>query len=308
MLWPIVITVTATAALLLVLWVIGKRGHVILPATRQTFKEYGVWRVFLPSTWHFYVYGRWPMQYIGLLIHRVFSLLDRFGKRARRWFADGYHGKTLTHEHAKSIINIDRTIPLRDLDRVVPYSRARHMLLDTPLDIAVFECPCRHARESPCQPTQVCMIIGQPFVDLILDHHPQTSRRMSREEALDLLEAEHRRGHVHVAWFKDCCLDRFFAICNCCKCCCGGIDAMVNHGIPMIASSGYVARVAQERCLGCGKCESLCAFNAIKVQQAACVDADRCMGCGVCVDHCPQSGISLEAAPDRGLPLDVADI
>ena len=183
----------------------------------------------------------------------------------------------------------------------------RRMLLDSPLEMAVFECPCRNARERPCLPTQVCMIIGQPFVDLVLEHHPTKSRRMCRQEALDLLEAEHQRGHVHVAWFKECCLDRFFAICNCCKCCCGGIDAMVNHGIPMLASSGYVAEVAQEVCLGCGSCEAVCAFDAVKVDEVARVEPSRCMGCGLCVDHCPQSGITLQSAPDRGIPLDISN-
>jgi hypothetical protein len=38
-------------------------------------------------------------------------------------------------------------------------------------------------------------------------------------EALDLLRAEHERGHLHSAWFKDVMLNRFYAICNCCKCC-----------------------------------------------------------------------------------------
>jgi tetratricopeptide (TPR) repeat protein len=54
---------------------------------------------------------------------------------------------------------------------------------------------------------------------------------LSPAEAVEILEAEHRRGHVHAAYFKDACLDRFYVICNCCKCCCGGIDAMVSVGL-----------------------------------------------------------------------------
>ena len=305
MLWPVVITVAVFVALLVAIWLVGERGHAILPSTRRTFAEIGLWRIFLPSTWHFYIYGCWPRKYIGLLIHRVFAILAGLGQPAKQWFSDRYHGKILTHEHAKSIITVDRRIPLQDLDQVVPYDKARRLLLETPPEIAVFECPCRQAQETPCQPTQVCMIVGQPFVDLVLEHHPTTSRRMSRQEALDLLEAEHQRGHVHTAWFKNCCLDRFFAICNCCKCCCGGIDAMVNYGIPVMTSSGYVAQIAQEVCLGCGTCESFCAFDAIRLDEVAWVERPQCMGCGVCVDHCPQAGITLQPAPDRGVPLDV---
>ncbi len=308
MLWPTVITLAVTAAALIALWLVGERGHAILPSTRATLRRFGVSRIIRSSMWHFYVYGCWPMQYIGFLIHFVFAPVSRFGDHAKRWLADRYHGKVLTHKNARSIIAIDREIPLQDLDQIIPYGTARGLLLETPLDMAVFECPCRHARANPCQPTQVCLIVGQPFVDLVLEHHPSISRRLVRAEALDLLEAEHQRGHVHVAWFKHACLDRFFAICNCCKCCCGGIDAMMNYGIPMMTSSGYVARVAQEVCLGCGTCESLCAFDAVHVDEVSQTDETRCMGCGVCVDHCPQDAISLTLAPDKGRPLDVGEL
>jgi hypothetical protein len=71
--------------------------------------------------------------------------------------------------------------------------------------------------------------------DFVLDHHPGRARQVSTEEALALLDAEHERGHVHTAYFKDACDHRFYAICNCCKCCCGGLEAMVKYGVPMVA-------------------------------------------------------------------------
>jgi len=52
---------------------------------------------------------------------------------------------------------------------------ARDLVLKAPPEIAVNECGCRHRRAHPCQPTQVCMVVGQPFVDFILEHHPKTS-------------------------------------------------------------------------------------------------------------------------------------
>jgi Pyruvate/2-oxoacid:ferredoxin oxidoreductase delta subunit len=149
------------------------------------------------------------------------------------------------------------------------------------------------------------MIIGQPFVDLVLDHHPRTSRRLTKAEALELLAAEHERGHVHVAWFKDACLERFFAICNCCKCCCGGIDAMVHHGIPMITSSGYVAECDPAKCLACGECSTNCAFGAVHVNGHAAVERDKCLGCGVCVGHCRAAAMALVRDETKSLPLDV---
>ena len=308
MIRPIAFIIAFAVICAIAAWLVGERGRLILPATRQTFREQGVWRIFRLQTWHFYVYGCWPRLYIATLIHVLFPAFARLGRLGPAWLADRYHGKVLTRDHARSIVTVEREIPLRDLDRIVPYSTARQLLLQSPLEMAVYECPCRLARASHCEPTQVCMIIGQPFVDLVIDHHPHTSRRLSRAEAVELLEAEHRRGHIHIAWFKDACLDRFFAICNCCKCCCGGIDAMVHHGIPMVTSSGYVARSDPESCLGCGNCREACAFGAIEVNVTAAIDSDKCMGCGVCLDHCPEQAIVLEQDPGRGVPLNVPEL
>ncbi len=287
------------------LWLIGERGRLILPSTRRVFREHGLRGALRLRTWHLYLYGCWPRLYIGALIHGLFRLLSASTVPGRRFLSDRYHGKVLTAAHARALVMVDRPIRLPDLERVIPYPMARHLLLDTPLDIAAYECPCRLVRAAPCQPTQVCMIMGQPFVDLLLEHHPRTSRRLVREEALALLEAEHRRGHVHVAWFKDACFDRFFALCNCCPCCCGGIDAMLHHGIPMVASSGFVAVVDAERCRGCGVCAALCPFGAVSVNVRAAVDPARCMGCGVCVDRCRSDAIHLVRDETRGAPLDL---
>jgi dissimilatory sulfite reductase (desulfoviridin) alpha/beta subunit len=126
------------------------------------------------------------------------------------------------------------------------------------------------------------MVVGQPFVDFVLEHNPQASRRLTQAEALEVLRAEHERGLLHSAWFKDVMLDRFYSICNCCKCCCGGIDAMMNHGIPMMTSSGYVARVDEDACTACGDCVEACAFGALSVKGTAVVSWEKCMGRGVC--------------------------
>jgi Pyruvate/2-oxoacid:ferredoxin oxidoreductase delta subunit len=292
--------------LLAVLWFIGERGHLILPSTRRGFRTEGWQSVFRWRSWHFYLYGRWPRQYIGLLIRVMFGVLARLGRPARQWWADRYHGKVLTPLHARKIIEVDRDIAIPDLEQVVPYRTARKMLLQTPLDIAVYDCPCRTARKVHCEPTQVCLIVGQPFVDLVLEHHPGTSRRLSRQEALELLEAEHQRGHAHIAWFKNVCLDRFFAICNCCRCCCAGIEAMLHHGIPMVTGSGFVATVDSEACLNCGRCADACLFEAIFLGEYAEVQADRCMGCGVCVDQCVSGALSLTRAATATPPLDLS--
>ncbi len=301
--WVAAIGLAVIGSLMLTVWLIGERGHLMLPSLRHALREYGWWRLLTPQGIHLFFYGRWPRLYLGTLIKHLVRWLR---PSMKRWLANHYHGKVLTPDHARSIVQVERTIPLQDLEQIIPYSTARQLVLQGPPAIAVVECPCRAIRERPCQPTDVCLVIGQPFVDLVLEHHAGTSRRISAQEALEILEAEHRRGHVHSAWFKDACLNRFFAICNCCQCCCAGIEAMVRWDVPMMASSGFVVEVDPERCRGCGQCQQVCAFRAVEVNGRAQVDVDRCMGCGVCVDLCRENALSLRREPRRGVPLDVS--
>jgi Na+-translocating ferredoxin:NAD+ oxidoreductase RNF subunit RnfB len=106
-------------------------------------------------------------------------------------------------------------------------------------------------------------------------------------------------------YYKDAMLNRFYAICNCCSCCCGAMQAQRN-GTPMIASSGYVAVVDEDLCAGCGTCADVCQFAAISVDdECARVDAAACMGCGVCVSKCPKKTISLMRDPAKGEPLEI---
>jgi Pyruvate/2-oxoacid:ferredoxin oxidoreductase delta subunit len=298
----ILIVVGALLVTMLVLWLFGERWRPLRPSTWRFMREAGFRRFLNLSALHGYIYGRWTNQYVKLLINYIFP---RLGPRGRKWWADRYHGKVLTQEQAKAIITIDQDIPLRDLEQIIPYPMARDLVLKGPPDVAVYECACRHARQNPCQPTQVCMVIGQPGVDFVLEHNPQSSRRLTQAEALELLEAEHKRGHLHSAWFKDAVMDRFYAICNCCKCCCGGIEAMVKYGIPMMASSGYVAQVDETLCAACAACEDACPFRAIQVNEMSVVNWEACMGCGVCVGQCPNEAMSLVRDERKGVPLDV---
>jgi ferredoxin len=149
------------------------------------------------------------------------------------------------------------------------------------------------------------MVIGQPFVDFILQHKPDTSRRLSQAEALELLRYERARGHLHSAWFKDVLLNRFYAICNCCKCCCGGVEVMTKYGTPMMASSGFVAQVDNDLCTVCGNCVDTCPFGALSCNGMAVVNWDRCMGCGVCVGQCDLEAVALVRDERKGTPLDV---
>jgi NAD-dependent dihydropyrimidine dehydrogenase PreA subunit len=268
----------------------------VLESTREFLRQSGL-RL---RTLHGYIYGRWTHRYVKTLL----TPAGAPGK-ASRIYAAGHHGKVLTNEHARAIIALDRPIPLTDLEQIIPYPVARSILLDGPPDVVAFECSCRHARASHCEPTRVCMVIGKPMTDFVLEHQPASAERLTQAQALALLEAEHARGHVHAAWFKDAMLDRFYAICNCCKCCCGGL-AVMRKGVNIVASSGYVAQIDQTLCGNCGECVEACPFNALAQEDGVLLrDWEKCMGCGVCEVKCAAGAISLARDERKGIPLDV---
>ena len=284
------------------LWIVGERGRLLLPSTRKELLRAGPGNFLSLKSLHAYVYGRWTNQYIDVILKHVNPHLGEDGKK---WWRDHYHGKILTPEQAQAIVTLDHDIPLQDLDQIIPYPMARDLVLNGPPDVLAYECACRHSRASSCQPTQVCMVVGQPFVDFILEHNPHSSRRLTQAEAVDLLRAEHERGHMHSAWFKDVNLDRFYAICNCCKCCCGGIEMMMKYGNPIMASSGYVAQVDEALCDACGACVDTCPFDAVSLGAVIAISWAKCMGCGVCVGQCPSEAIALARDEKKGIPLDV---
>jgi len=271
---------------------------------------------------HGYIYGRWIYTYIGIGTggHPIAGPLKRLVLTAGRLrgsgrtqaedaprtaFADTYHGKVVTLEAARQLVSVGRDVELHDLEHVIPYALARDIVLRDPDHIVALECPCRASRPNPCLPLDVCLVVGEPFADFVIEHHAGRARRITPAEAADILRQEHDRGHVHHAFFKDAMLGRFYAICNCCSCCCGAMGAHRN-GVPMLASSGYACHAAPDLCIGCGVCESSCPFGALALADGSmAVDRALCMGCGVCVDRCPQGALGLTRDPSASLPLEL---
>jgi ferredoxin len=302
------------------------RFHFLRPSTRAFIEEarrtpdYGFW------DWvHGYVYARWPYLYIGVgtgehWLARTFrpllGVLERLitSKRPsddsaeRVTFADTYHGKVVPLEEAKRLVTVEQEVTLSVPEKVIPYALARDIVLRNPDHIVALECPCRSVREGPCTPLDVCLIVGEPFAGFVIEHHPRRSRWISQQEAVQILVEERDRGHVHHAFLKDAMLGRFYAICNCCSCCCGAMQAQRN-GTPMLTSSGYMAHVDAKLCAACGLCVDGCQFDAIAVHgDRARIDGQACMGCGVCVSRCPEGAIELVREPAKGLPLEILEL
>jgi len=57
-----------------------------------------------------------------------------------------------------------------------------------------------------------------------------------------------------------------------------------------------IVEVDEELCMGCHRCEKLCSYKAIKVNEQGIAEVDdlKCKGCGVCVSSCPARAIDLK--------------
>lgn len=168
---------------------------------------------------------------------------------------------------------------------------------------AVIDCICRKQQTllgKGCQhPLRVCLIMsdipgafdGQGDMDVL-----------DLESALDVLDQAAQAGLVHaISNHKG----DISYICNCCTCGCGIMRAIAEaHMANVVARSSYFASVMDEVCIGCGICEEMCQFGAIKVEDVAKIDKDVCAGCGVCVRFCPEAAIGLQLrSPDEILDI-----
>ncbi len=271
---------------------------------------------------HGYFYMRWPYFYISMgkgdhplakkllkPLSHVLGFFEKFLNKSTNpdqdsGFAAGYHGKVLPLAAARKLVSINKEIRLENIEQVIPFEKARDIILKNPDHITVIDCPCRKSMENPCLPMDVCLIVGEPFASFVLEHCPETSRAISSAEAQQILEQESQRGHVSHAFFKDAVLNRFYAICNCCSCCCGAMKAHRN-GTPMVISSGFVCKVDHNKCITCGICVETCQFNALAINGHLTCDFNACMGCGVCVEHCAQGALSLERDLTKPAPLEI---
>lgn len=70
-----------------------------------------------------------------------------------------------------------------------------------------------------------------------------------------------------------------------------------NQSEERVFHSGRVALVDPETCIGCGACQPVCRFDAIRLDAItgkASVDPLACEGCGACIDVCQPSALWFE--------------
>ncbi len=77
-----------------------------------------------------------------------------------------------------------------------------------------------------------------------------------------------------------------------------------------ISQELIIAEVNENLCMGCHRCEKVCNFEAITVneEEIAQVDGLKCKGCGTCVTSCPARAIDLVYFRDRQFEEEIKGI
>ncbi|MFX0120492.1 MAG: FAD-dependent oxidoreductase [Promethearchaeota archaeon] len=88
-----------------------------------------------------------------------------------------------------------------------------------------------------------------------------------------------------------------------------------------LLSEGAIAKVDQSVCRGCGRCEEICPYKAIELEEKtieletvtiqtikAFVNPAVCKGCGSCVVTCPVSAITIKHFPNKTIETQVESI
>jgi len=220
--------------------------------------------------------------------------------------------KTLAgHEPA-----VARTVPVSvDVEakgQIHPYEDIVKMI-ENAKSFNLMECICRQERAldgHPCEHTmETCLTFS--IEEDAYDYFSLGGRKITKEEALKVLENAEAEGLVHNAFYN--VQQGHFAVCNCCPCCCGVLRGVKEFKAPyFLAKSNFVASIDRDTCDECGVCaEERCPVEAIVHEDGGySVQADICIGCGVCTITCPTESIKLSRKPESEQdqpPEDIAE-
>jgi len=100
-------------------------------------------------------------------------------------------------------------------------------IVDASSKVALGICSCRHVFHNCDAPVMGEILVGSgtvAFAQLRKDGY----REISREEAKSVLQECHRKRLTHTLAR---CRDDYYAICNCCECCCVPLRLKRDYGI-----------------------------------------------------------------------------
>lgn len=137
--------------------------------------------------------------------------------------------------------------------------------------IGVGRCSCRASRKvlgDGCGDDDYGWCIG---VGDFADYCRETGKGhdITKEEALAILKRAEDNGFVHQITNIDG-ENKIFGICNCNVNICNALRTSQLFNTPNMSRSAYVAHVAKEKCVACGRCVEYCPAGALKLGQKLC--------------------------------------
>ena len=93
--------------------------------------------------------------------------------------------------------------------------------------LALGPCTCRAVFRNCHNPINTEIMVGLNR-NIFLEERPHDYREITKQEAKDILRQCHQRGLIHTI-VK--CREDFYAICNCCACCCVPLRLSKQYGI-----------------------------------------------------------------------------
>jgi Pyruvate/2-oxoacid:ferredoxin oxidoreductase delta subunit len=170
--------------------------------------------------------------------------------------------------------------------------------------IAVGTCFCRHEaalidENDRCDmPNDVCMQSGMAAQFTITRG---ITRKVSKQEALDILKKSEEAGLVHCTSNQQ----EIDFMCNCCPCHCMILKAALAQPKPGLALNSVFKPVWDEDlCTACETCIDRRPMSVLKMSNGDIpeVDLDRCIDHGVCATGCPEEAISLVQRTEIPVP------
>ncbi len=164
-----------------------------------------------------------------------------------------------------------------------------------------FPCICRYqalGREKTlhCFGIAFTDIYTRRFPDYLGGRHEYMTPDEAAEIMIKMAEEEHVVHAVSAVG-----VPYIGMLCNCDMEVCHPYLHRLRLGISEPFHKGhYVAAVVEQKCAGCGACEQVCPFGAVKVNPrfgVAKVNTEMCFGCGICIRNCPEKALKFE----RGL-------
>lgn len=103
-------------------------------------------------------------------------------------------------------------------------------LIEHSSSVAVGDCACRVAYGNCEAPVETDLVFGAGY-DVFREVSPEEYRKIDKEEAKKIIDLCRNHGLIQTAVR---CKQDFYAICNCCSCCCVPLRLRNDYGIDKV--------------------------------------------------------------------------